>query len=94
MIKYHTLPGTPYGKMTKTQANIIHKRAKWSALSQQVITRLQGTDKTVQQRLAQITKRIRERSTALEWLVKKILKGLNMFNGTNLTLNSDVDQDI
>ena len=24
---------------------------------------------------------------------KKILKGLNLFNGTNLTLNSDADQD-
>ena len=31
----------------KTQGNIAHKIAKWSALSQQVITRLQGTDTTV-----------------------------------------------
>ena len=34
-------------KMTNTQENITHKRAKRSALSQQVTTRLQGTDKTV-----------------------------------------------
>ena len=36
-----------HGKVTKTQGNITHKRAKRSALSQQMITRLQGTDKTV-----------------------------------------------
>ena len=34
-------------KVTKTQENIIHKRAMRSALSQQVTTRLQRTDKTV-----------------------------------------------
>ena len=33
-------------KVTKTQENTTHKRAKRSAISQQVITRLQGTDKT------------------------------------------------
>ena len=37
--------GTTYWKVTKTQENIIHKRAKTSAPPQQVITRLQGTDK-------------------------------------------------
>ena len=31
-IKYHTWPETPYGKVTKTQENITHKRAKRSAL--------------------------------------------------------------
>ena len=30
----------------KTQERCAHKRARWSALFQQVITRLQGTDKT------------------------------------------------
>ena len=35
--------------MTKTQENITHKRAKRSALSQQVTTRLQGTDNTAWQ---------------------------------------------
>ena len=35
-----------YGKVTKAQENITNKRAKRLALSQQVITRLQGTDKT------------------------------------------------
>ena len=25
--------------------------------------------------------------------VRKLLEDINMFNGTNLTLNSDVDQD-
>ena len=37
----------PYGKVTKTQENITHKRAKRSAFSQQVTLRLQGTDNTV-----------------------------------------------
>ena len=44
--KYQTLAVTPYGKETKSQENITYKRAKTSALSQQVITRLQETDKT------------------------------------------------
>ena len=37
---------TPYGKVTKTQENMTHKKTKRSALSQQVTTRLQGTDRT------------------------------------------------
>ena len=36
---------------------------------------------------------IHERSTFLDWSVKHSLESLNMLNGTNLTLNSDVDQD-
>ena len=42
---------------------------------------------------AQITKKIHDRSTALERSVNKILDGLNMFNGTDLILNSGVGQD-
>ena len=38
-------------------------------------------------------KTIHKRSTALERSVKYSLEGLNRFNGANLTLNSDVDQD-
>ena len=41
----------------------------------------------------QLTKRIHKRNTALEQSARKLLKGLNMFDGTNLTLISDVDQD-
>ena len=41
----------------------------------------------------QIIKRIHKRSTALERSVSKLLEGLNIFDGTNLTLISDVDQD-
>ena len=40
----------------------------------------------------QITKRINKRNTALEQSIK-ILEGLNMFDGTNLTFNSDEDED-
>ena len=39
-------------------------------------------------------KTILKRSTALERSVKiLLLEGLKRFNGANLTLNSDVDQD-
>ena len=31
--------------------------------------------------------------TVLEWSVRKLLEGLNMFEGTNLALNSYVDQE-
>ena len=41
----------------------------------------------------QITKRSYKTSTALERSVRKLLEDLSMFLGTNLTLNSDVDQD-
>ena len=41
----------------------------------------------------QITKRILERITAMKRSVRKLLEGLNMFDDTNLTLISDVDQD-
>ena len=34
-----------------------------------------------------------KRSTALEWSVRKLLDGLNMFDSTNLTLISDVNQE-
>ena len=37
---------------------------------------------------------IHKRNTVLEWSVKKILEGLNLFRGANLTLSSDVDQNI
>ena len=42
----------------------------------------------------QITKSIHKRGTALEWAIRKLLDGLNMFHRTKLTLNSDVDQYI
>ena len=80
---------------SKTQENITHKRAKRSALSQQVTTRLHKQirqyDKDKQER--QITKKIQRRSTALEGSVRKLLEGLNLVNGTNPTLSSDVDRN-
>ena len=45
----HAWPGPPYGKVIKTQETTTHKRAKGSALSEQVITRLQGTGKKAKQ---------------------------------------------
>ena len=63
-------------------------------LSQQVITRLkvQTRQHNKDKRETKITKRIHKRSITLEQ-PGKTLQGLNMFNGTNLTLNSDVDKD-
>ena len=77
--------------MTKTQENITHKRAKKLALSQQVSTTPQWTDKTA---CKTQNKKDPQRSTGLERSVKIfLLEGLNKFHGTNLTLISDVDQD-
>ena len=84
------------GKVTKTQENITYKKAKRSALSQQMTARLHGTerqDSMTDKHHTQIAKRIHKRITALEWSVRKLLEGLNMFDGTNLTLILDVDQD-
>ena len=67
-----------------------------SALSQQVITRLQETDKTVWQRQSQNTNNKRKSTKEQRpWNSQlKLVEGLKMFHDTNLTLNSDVDQDI
>ena len=62
-------------------------------------TRLQGKRydsrqrQTVNKQLTQITSKIHKRITALERSVRKLLEGSNMFDGTNLTLIADVDQD-
>ena len=53
----------------KNTRNITHKRAKRSAISQEL------KDSIIKD----------PRSTALEQSAKKSLEGLNMFNGTNLT---------
>ena len=80
--------------MTKTQENITHKRAKKLALSQQVSTTPQWTDKTACKTRNISYKEDPQRSTGLERSVKIfLLEGLNKFHGTNLTLISDVDQD-
>ena len=57
-VKYHTWPSTPYGKVTKTQQNATYRRAKKTALSQQVTIILQDTDKTIWQIQIQIKKKI------------------------------------
>ena len=66
----------------KTQETISYKRAKRSALSQQVTTMLQGTDKTTQQRqTCNITKKTQKKHD-LGTVSKKSLEGLNMLNST------------
>ena len=69
--------------VTITQGNITNRRAKRSALSQQVITRLHGTEKA-----SIIQTNVKHKhNIALERSVKYSLEGFNMFN----ILNSDVD---
>ena len=81
--------------MTKTYENITHITiALTHALSQQVTTRLQGTDNTVKQRQPRNTNNKKEPQKKHRLgMVSKLLEDLNMLNGTNLILCSDVDQD-
>ena len=78
-IKYYARPRTPYGKVTKTQENITHNRAKRSALSKLVTTKLQGTDKTVRQRQTRNTndKKDPQKTHRLRTVRKKITEGDN-----------------
>ena len=57
------------------------------------INRQDSNDKDVQARNAN-NKKDQPKKHRLGTVSKKILKGLNMFDGTNLTLISDVDQDM
>ena len=50
-------PKTTYGKVTNQQENITYRRAQRLAFSQQVTTRLLGTEKTVWQRQTQNEKK-------------------------------------
>ena len=78
--------------MTKTQEKIIYQRTKRSVPSRLPQgSNLRQYDKDKHE--TQITKMIHKRSTALERSVRKLLQGLNMFDSTNLTLISDLDQD-
>ena len=63
--------------------------------SQEVIPFPEEDHKAVRNRQdnnTKIAKRIHKRSTALERSVRKLLEGLNMFDGTKLALISDVHQ--
>ena len=62
----------------KTQENTKHKRAKRPALSQQVTTMLQGTDKTVRQSQTRNTnnKKYPQKKHHLKAISKKITGGL------------------
>ena len=72
-------------KSDKNTKNITHMRAKRATLSQLMITRLPGTDKTAQQRQSG---NLKKRSTS-----KTLLESFYMLNGTNLVLKSYMDQD-
>ena len=60
--------------------------------SQEVSPFPAGDQKVERNRQDSIIKDIHTKSNALE-RSKKSLEGLNMFNGANLTINSDMDQD-
>ena len=65
-----------------------HTQESRSAFSQQVPTRLQGTDMRYN-----INKKDPQKRHRLGVIIKtNSLEGLNMFVGANLTLNSDEDQ--
>ena len=51
-------------------------------------------DSIIKTDMKQITKKVPQKKHHLEAVSKKSLEGLNIFNGTNLTLNFDVDQDL
>ena len=77
-----------------TKKNITYKRATRLALSQQVITRLQWTDKQVWQTRNINNKTDPQKKHCLGTVSKIILlEGFNYFFGTNLTPISDVDQE-
>ena len=79
----------------QTHSKTPQTRAKRSVLSQQVTAKHIWTDahKDIANTRQNKKQKIHKRSTALERSVKYFLEGLNRFNGANLTLNSDVDQD-
>ena len=83
-----------YGKVTKYKKMITHKRVKRSVLSQQGP---QGCNEQTKQYDRQTrttnTKRDPQKKHCLGTVSKKITRGLNMFDGTNPTLISDVDQN-
>ena len=74
--RYNQVPKIPKGKMRKHNTkNIQCKRAKRSALSQQMITRLQEIDITILQAKAKVTKN--DPQKASPWTVtNKITEGL------------------
>ena len=84
-ITSNTSPETPYGKVTKNT---------WKPYTQEIQEVSPFPARNRQDRIIKTNvKRIHKRSTALDHSVNKSLEGLNMFNGTNITFNSDVDQD-
>ena len=90
--KYHLMQDNVWESDKNTRKH--HKQESQAAsLTQQMTSRLRETDTTVRQTQAQITNYIHKESTALERSVRKLLEGLNMFHGTNLTLKSGVDQE-
>ena len=71
---------TPDSKVTKTQNNITYRRAKRSAISQQVTRRLQDTDKTIWQKQTQNKKDL-QKKYRLGTVSKKIIGGLKLVSG-------------
>ena len=61
--------------------------------SQHVTTRLQGTDKDIMTDMKHINIKDSRKKHRLGTVSKILLGGLNMFDSSNLTLISDVDQD-
>ena len=91
LIKSNTTPDPArhIGKWQNTRKHHTYKRARSSALPQQVTTRLQGIDKTVWQTWSTNDKNDPQKEYRLGTVSKNILlEGLNLFDGANLTLIS------
>ena len=93
-IKYHTWPMIPHGKVTKTQINIIKE-------SQEVSPFPAGDYKAAMNRHKSMTTQDinstndPQKKYPLGTVSKNILlEGLNRFHGANVTLSSDVDQEL
>ena len=93
-MKYHTWPRIPHGKVTKTQLNITN-------VSQEVSSFTTGDHKAAMNRQKKHDTQNRnntndpQKKYRLRTVSKNsLLEGLNRFHGANLTLSSDVDQDL
>ena len=86
-VKYHTWPKTPYGKVTKTQEKSHTREPRGQPFPSR-------WPKDHKEQTSQYDHKKNPQKKHRIWtLSTNILEGLNMFDGTNLTLISDVNQD-
>ena len=91
IIKYHTWPRTPYGKVTKTQENVT-ENSPFPAGDRKAARNRQDSMTDTHKKT---NKNDPQKKHRLGTARIKILKGsgLNIVYGTNLTFFADMDQD-